>query len=112
MESNFLQSQWVQRQGLFAAGTWRLNPKFKPATGRSLEYEALRGTLSWQAKQKQSLTSHCSLHVSCWQRLRVEGSLQAEKLTYFNGWRPTEADTRNQEKRSYPGDEEDKTRNT
>ena len=85
MESNFLQSQWVQRHRLFPAGTWRLNPKFKPATGRSLEYEALRGTLSWQAKQKQSLTFHCSLHVSCWQRLRLEGSLQAEKLTYFNG---------------------------
>ena len=105
MESNFLQSQWVQRRGLFLADTWRLNPKFKPATGRSLEYEASRGTTSWQAKQKQSPTSHCSLHVSCWLRSRLEGSLQAEKLAYFNGWRPTEAHTRNQKKRRYPGDE-------
>ena len=61
MESNFLQSQWVQRRGLLLAGTWRFNPKFKPTTRRSLEYEALRGTPSWQAKRKQSPTSHCSL---------------------------------------------------
>ena len=105
-------SQWVQRRGLLLAGTWRLNPKFKTATGRSLEYEALRGTPSWQARQKQSPTSHCSLHVSCWQRSRLEGSLQAEKLAYFNGWRPTEAHTRNQKKRPYHDAEEDKTRNT
>ena len=59
--SNFLQSQWVQRRGLLFAGTWRFNPKFKPTTRRSLEYEALRGTPSWQAKRKQSPTSHCSL---------------------------------------------------
>ena len=59
--SNFLQSQWVQRRGLLLAGTWRFNPKFKPTTRRSLEYEALRGTPSWQAKRKQSPTSHCSL---------------------------------------------------
>ena len=79
MESNFLQSQWVQRRGLLLADTWRLNPKFKPTTRRSLEYEALRGTPSWQAEQKQSPTPHCSLHVSCWERSCLESSLQARK---------------------------------
>ena len=44
MESNFLQSHWVQRRGFFLASKWRLNPKFKPATRRGLESEALRST--------------------------------------------------------------------
>ena len=54
MESNFLQSQWVQRRGLFLAGTWRLNPKFKPATGRSLEYEVLRDITSCKPNRNRA----------------------------------------------------------